>query len=281
MRKVLLCILLLMAAALAQQSSQPTEFDKALGLIADGKQKEAIPILEKLMVSQPSEQVYAQLGSSYEHEEQWDKAAATYEDGATRFPLSARLNYGAGMAHERRMEPGKAIPFYRRAVRLDPTLGYQGGGRYDPEVDALYIPVVHDHRGANSCSGRLYYTDAEMHFIVYLVVSGFGRGNDDSFKAGFDQMDYVEVDRKKGELAYDYSILTLLTNLSGPRRRIAGGEESRVDLKFVFKQPIAGYRGSAWTKNDMKFFFIEPEMGDKFVKFLESKKVRTTARSGD
>ncbi len=281
MRNILLSILLFAAAALAQQPAESPEFDKTLSLIADGKQKEAIPILERLKVSQPSEQVYAQLGSAYEHEAQWDKAAATYEDGATRFPLSARLNYGAGLVHERRMEPGKAIPFYRRAVRLDPTLAYQGGGRYDPEVDALYIPVVHDHRGANSCSGRLYYSDHEMHFIVYLVVSGFGRGNDDSFKADFDTIDYVEVDRKKGELAYDYSILTLLTNLSGPRRRIAGGEESRVDLKFVFKQPIAGYRGNPWTKNDIKFFFIEPEMGDKFVKFMESKKVRTTARSGN
>jgi len=281
MRSTLLLILLLPTLALGQQPAETNDFDKALALIADGKQKEAVPILEKLMVSQPNEQVYAQLGSAYEHDGQWDKAAATYEDGARKFPLSARLNYGAGMAHERHMEPGKAISFYRRAVRLDPALAYQGGGRYDPEVDALYIPVVHDHRGANSCSGRLYYSDKEIHFIVYLVVSGFGRGNDDSFKADFDTIDYVEVDRKKGELAYDYSILTLLTNLSGPRRRIAGGEESRVDLKFVFKQPIAGYRGSPWSKQDIKFFFIEPEMGDKFAKFLESKKVRTTARSGD
>jgi hypothetical protein len=112
-------------------------------------------------------------------------------------------------------------------------------------------------------------------------VSGFGRGNDDSFKAGYDQIASVEVDRKKGEMTNDYSILTLLTNLSGPRRRIASGEESRVDLKFTFKTPIAGYRGSPWTKTDIKFFFIEPEMGDKFIKFLENKQVRTTRRSGD
>ena len=270
---------LLVLPALAQQDK--SDMDKALELIAGGKHAQAIPMLERLMVQSPSEQVYYNLGGAYLHEKQWDKAAATYEDGASKFPLSARLNYAAGLANEQRMDPGKALPFYRRAVRLDPMLAYEGGGRYDPENDALYIPVVHDHRGANSCSGRLYYDDKGMHYIVYLVVSGFGRGNDDSFKADYSQIDLVEVDRKKGEMANDYSILTLLTNLSGPRRRIASGEESRVDLKFTFKTPISGYRGNPWTKNDVKFFFIEPEMGDKFIKFLENKQVRTTGRAGD
>jgi len=280
MRNPLLLLFLLPAMALAQQpATTSVEFDQALEKIAQGKHGEAIPVLERLMVSSPSEPVYYHLGGAYIHEKNLAKAAAAYEDGAARYPLSARLNYAAGLANEWRMEPGKALLYYRRAVALDPILGYQGAGRYDPEIDALYIPVVHDHRGANSCSGRLYYDDKKMHYIVYLVYSGWGLGNDDSFQVPFDQLQYTEVDRKKGQLAFDYSVLTLLTNLSGPRRRIASGEESRVDLKFVFKQPLAGYRGKPWTKEDIKFFFIEPEMGDRFLKFLEGKGVRTTQRA--
>ena len=264
----------------AQHEADQASFKLALELIAGGKSTEAIPVLERLMVQQPSEEVYSYLGGAYVQEKAWDKAAATYEDGATKFPLSARLNYAAGLAHERRFEPGKALHFYRRAVRLDPMLAYQGAGRYDPEIDALYIPVVHDHRGANSCSGRLYYDEKGMHYMVYLVFSGWGQGNDDSFKADYDQIDSLEVDHKQGQQNIDYSVLTLLTNLSGPRRRIGAGEEARVDLKFFFKKPIAGYRGNSWTKNDIKFFFIEPEMGDRFVKYLESKGVKIAQRTG-
>ena len=288
MRHILWVLVILSAALVASSTGQQTntasagksELDKALELIAAGKHAEAIPMLERLMVQQPSEEVYSYLGGAYVQEKAWDKAAAAYEDGATKFPLSARLNYAAGLANERRFEPGKALQFYRRAVRLDPMLAYQGAGRYDPEIDALYIPVVHDHRGANSCSGRIYYDDKGMHYVVYLVASGWGQGNDDSFKADYDLIDSVEVDRKKGQQSNDYSILTLLTNLSGPRRRIAAGEEARVDLKFFFKKPIEGYRGGSWTKNDIKFFFIEPEMGDRFVKYLASRGVKIAERTG-
>src|SRR5512135_2305913 len=200
MRHILWVVVLLWAAlgmsAAQQTKAGRSDFDQAVELIAEGKQAEAIPMLERLMVQQPTEEVYYYLGGAYVHEKTWEKAAATYEDGAARFPLSARLNYAAGLAYERRFEPGKALQFYRRAVRLDPMLAYQGAGRYDPEIDALYIPVVHDHRGVNSCSGRLYYDDKGMHYIVYLVFSGWGQGNDDSFKADYDVIDHVEVDHK-------------------------------------------------------------------------------------
>ncbi len=58
----------------------------------------------------------------------------------------------------------------------------------------------------------------------------------------------------------------------------AAGEEARVDLKFTFTQPIKGYRGGAWAKEEIKFFFIEPENGDRLLKFLESKDVKSTLR---
>src|ERR1700752_2023713 len=100
MRKMALLILLLSVSALAQQ---PAEIDQALEKIAQGKHAEAIPVLERLMVSSPGEPVYYHLGGAYIHEKNWAKAAATYEDGAARYPLSARLNYAAGLANEWRM----------------------------------------------------------------------------------------------------------------------------------------------------------------------------------
>ena len=112
------------------------------------------------------------------------------------------------------------------------------------------------------------------------MVSGAGPGNDDSFEVPYTQIEQVEVDRKKGDQMQDYSLITLLTNLSGPRRRLASGEQSRVDLKFSFKEPIRGYRGNPWTKNDIKFFFIEPEMGEHFIKYLEARDVKITLRGG-
>jgi tetratricopeptide (TPR) repeat protein len=269
----------LTASGQAPPTDNP-ELVQAVQQLAEGKYKEAIDVLQRLMVGSPSEPVYFHLGSAYLLAKDYRKAAAAFADGASKFPLSARLNNGAGLAYEQMLDLGPAVTHYRRANALDPTIIYTGGGRYDPEFDAIYIPVVHDHRGVNSCSGRLYVNDQKIHFVVYIVVSGYGPGNDDSFEAPYTQISEVEVDRKKGAQWVDYYIITLLTNLSGPRRRLATGEQSRVDLKFTFKQPIKGYRGNPWTKDDIKFFFIEPELGERFVKYLEGKDLKITLRSG-
>jgi len=251
---------------------------KAIDLLAQGKRAEAIPLLEKLSAETPNEEVFYSLGHAYMAEKRYERAAAAFEDGAARFPLSARLWYNAGIAYEQGLNLAKALANYRRAVALDALIVYTGGSRYDPEFDAIYIPIVHDHRGMNACAGRLYIYPDKMHFVVYHVVSGMGPGNDDSFETPYTNISSVEVDRKKGEQAADYSIITLLTNQSGPRRRIASGEESRVDLKFTFKQPISGYRGGPWTKNDIKFFFIETESGERMMKFLETKDLKPVPR---
>lgn len=286
MRRTSLAILfaLFMTVALTASGQAPPtdnpELVQAVQQLAEGKYKEAIDVLQRLMVGSPSEPVYFHLGSAYLLAKDYRKAAAAFADGASKFPLSARLNNGAGLAYEQMLDLGPAVTHYRRANALDPTIIYTGGGRYDPEFDAIYIPVVHDHRGVNSCSGRLYVNDQKIHFVVYIVVSGYGPGNDDSFEAPYTQISEVEVDRKKGAQWVDYYIITLLTNLSGPRRRLATGEQSRVDLKFTFKQPIKGYRGNPWTKDDIKFFFIEPELGERFVKYLEGKDLKITLRSG-
>ena len=279
MKRTAFVFLLVGCFALVQHSNADSpELTKAIEQIAEGNYAAAITILLPHMGESPTEPVYYYLGSAYWHAEEMEKAAATFEDGASKFPLSARLYNAAAKVYEQQFELAKATRFYRRAIALDPLIAYTGGGRYDPEFDAIYIPVVHDHRGKNSCIGRLYVDNEKMHFVVYLVASEWGMGNDDSFILPFSGIEYVEVDRKKGQRTTDYSLLTLLTNLSGPRRRIATGEESRVDLKFVSGTGIKGYRGKPWTKKSIKFFFIEPEIGEGFFEFLESKDVQTVLR---
>jgi tetratricopeptide (TPR) repeat protein len=252
-----------------------------MDLAADGKYAQAIPILEQVVVGSPSEEAFYYLGTAYWRDKQLDKALASFQDGISKFPLSARLYNAAARIYEQRLDIAHALPAYRHAVALDPTIAYTSGGRYDPEMDMLYLPVVHDHRGVNSCVGRLYVGEDKMHYVVYIVASGYGPGNDDSFETPYSNISAVEVDRKTGERNIDYSVLTLLTNLSGPRRRLGGGEEARVDLKFSFKTPISGYRGNSWTKNDIKFFFIEPETGEAFLKFLGTKDLKINRRGGD
>ena len=275
---IVLCGLFLAFPGIACAQQGSPELLKAIDLLAQGKAAEAIPVLEKLTVDAPTEEAYFALGNAFALVNKPDRAVGAFEDGAAKFPLSARLWNGAAVVYERRMDVARAISLYRRALAIDPNIAFTGGGRYDPEFDAIYIPVVHDHRGANSCLGRIYIYPDKIHYVVYMVASGAGLGNDDSFEAPFANISEVEVDRKKGQQMYDYSILTMLTNQTSQRRRLAAGEEARVDLKFTFTQPIKGYRGGPWTKEEFKFFFIEPENGDRLLKFLESKDVKSTLR---
>ena len=275
-----LVISLFITVPVFSQQSVPAnpELLKAVDQLAAGKHDEAIATLKQLLASDASETAFFSLGTAFMNKGNLDRAAATFEDGLAQFPLSARLYNGAAISYERQMNYLKAIPLYRKAVALEPAIAYLGGGRYDPEFNAIYIPVVHDHRGVNFCSGRLYVDGEKMHFVVYHVLSEWGLGNDDSFESPFANIAEVEVDRKKGEQYVDYGLFTLLTNLSGPRRRLATTDQSRIDLKFIFRKTIAGYRGKPWTKQDIKFFFIDPDTGEQFLKFLEGHDINTFLR---
>jgi tetratricopeptide (TPR) repeat protein len=276
---IVLLVSLTAVPAIAQQAAPANpELLKAVDQLAAGKHDDAIDTLKQLLASDPTETAFFSLGTAFMNKGNFDRAAATFEDGVAQFPLSARLYNGAGLAYERMVNFPKAIALYRKAVALEPTIAYLGGGRYDPEFNAIYLPVVHDHRGVNFCSGRLYVDGERMHFVVYHVLSEWGQGNDDSFESPYTNVTEIEVDRKKGEQYVDYGLFTLLTNLSGPRRRLSTTDQSRIDLKFIFRKPIAGYRGKPWTKNDIKFFFIDPDVGEQFIKFLEGHDVKTYLR---
>lgn len=270
--RLLALVLIGISLCAAAQSAPSAEVVKAIDLLSANKANDAAKILEQQMVTAPSEEVYFYLGNAYWVMENLNKAGAAYEDGLAKFPLSARLANAAGRVAEEKFDVPHALQLYRRAVALEPQIAYTGGGRYDPENDAIYIPVVHDHRGANACVGRLYVNETGIHYVVYEVWSGYGLGNDDSFKSLFTNITGREVDRKKGENQFaDYRFIANLSGMSGPRRRIASGEENRVDIKFYFKEPISGYRGKPWTKQDIKFFFVEPEIGERFLKYLDAK----------
>jgi tetratricopeptide (TPR) repeat protein len=274
----LLCLLTALPAPAQNPAPANPELLRAVDQLAARKYDEGIETLKKLLASEPSEPAFYSLATAFMNKGNVERAAATFEDGIAQYPLSARMYNGAAVAYERQLKLKKAIEFYRKAVALEPSIAFTGGGRYEPEFDAIYIPVLHDHRGANACSGRLYVDGEKMHFVVYHVVSGWGLGNDDSFESPLSNLAEVEIDRKQGLQWADYAIIALLTNQSGPRRRIASGDQSRVDLKFIFRQPIKGYRGDPWSKPEIKFFFVEPEVGEQFVKFLESTDVKTYLR---
>ena len=251
---------------------------RATDLLGQNKYGDALPLLEKVVAQDGTEQAFLLYGNALQHEKQGDKALKVYQDGAARHPLSARLWNAIGLFHEHKFDLTNAVSAYRRAFALDASVTATAGGRYDPEFDAVYIPVVHDHRGANACAGRIYVLGDKLHYVVYHVVSGAGLGNDDSFETPFTNIAEIEVDRKKGAQAFDYSIITLITNQSALRRRISSGDEARIDLKLTFGSPIHGYRGGSWTKAELKFFFVEPESGEQLLKYLEAHNVKSVVR---
>ncbi len=253
------------------------DLSKALQAYADGDYESALSVLEHLMLESPREDTYYLFGNALFNRKDWKKAAAVYADGAIRFPLSAKLHHAAGIAYAESFQFGEAIRHYRQAYLLDPLIVNQGGARFDPHLDAIYIPAMHDHRGARNCQGRLFISETEIHFVAYLTTGG----DDDSIRIKYTDIESVEIDRKKGGGVFaftaQYSAAMLLANLRGPRRLILPDEYSRLDLKFTFKNSLPGYRGS-WKKESFKFFFLETELGDLFLNFLEQKEVRTHLR---
>lgn len=280
MKKILPIVLLIPCIVLGQESSEVRPaLRSAIHQVASGERDAAIKTLQ-LMAERGSatEVSYFILGNLYAQRKDWARAASTFVSGAERFPLSARLHNGAGEAYEEQFALTKAIRYYRQAVALDPVIIYSGGGHYDPEFDAIYTPVVHDHRRRNSCGGRLYMTEEKFHYVVYYVSSSWSRGKDDSFELRYSDLQTVEVNRKRGGQPYGFTLGALFTNPRGRRRRIANDEPSRLDLKLIPKDKIRGYRGTPWEKDSVKLFFMDPAAGEKFLALLKSRGVHTTLR---
>ena len=102
MRKTILVILCVAFATAVQAptlsgqapGTDNPELVKAVQQLAEGKYPEAIKALQLLMVGSPSEQVYFHLANAYLLAKDYRQAAAAFADGASKFPLSARLENG-------------------------------------------------------------------------------------------------------------------------------------------------------------------------------------------
>ena len=69
-------LFMLMASAVAETVLQPSPLDSAKALISQGKQKDAIPILEKIVASDPDSapQALDMMADCYDALEKWSKA---------------------------------------------------------------------------------------------------------------------------------------------------------------------------------------------------------------
>ena len=83
-------LFILMASAFAETVSPPSPLDTAKALISQGKQKDAIPILEKIVASDPDSAPHAldMMVGCYDALEEWGKAIGCLEELLTLHPNS-------------------------------------------------------------------------------------------------------------------------------------------------------------------------------------------------
>lgn len=236
----------------------------------------SIAHFKKMLEANPAQpDILFYLGSAYLKAGKFDRAAEIYRDGTAQQPLDPRFHYFLGWAFERMGDYAAAIRAYQRAVTLDPSYQSLGLGRYDALGNAIFFTAVHDHAGFKACAGRFLFDGQHIEFLPQVAI---GATKDDTFETDLSNVRKVEIDRKTSVMA-DYAIVAMIANLPttpGLRKR---GEIQRVDLKFYFKQPIKASR-SDWTKEDIKFFFVEAEYAEKLIDYLKKAGVETILRSG-
>jgi lipopolysaccharide biosynthesis regulator YciM len=93
----------------------------AYSLAASGKQKEAIPYLEKLIKMEPkSGAAFDLLGNIYDDDNQADKAVDYYKKGITGDPEYQRLHYNLAITYLRQKKYAEAEEAAINAIKLDP-----------------------------------------------------------------------------------------------------------------------------------------------------------------
>jgi len=97
-------------------------YEMSFSLYASGKPKDAIPYLEKIVVSSPDFRAGACdiLGSIYDDDNQPDKAVAYYKEGIEANPKYQRLHFNLGMTLMRQKKYTEAESSIIEALKLDP-----------------------------------------------------------------------------------------------------------------------------------------------------------------
>ena len=97
-----------------------TQYELSYTMCRSGKAKEAIPYLEKLVASNKMAQAYDLLGSTYDDENQFDKAETCYKAGIKAFPDFQRLRFNLALAYLRQKRYADAETYAIEAIKLEP-----------------------------------------------------------------------------------------------------------------------------------------------------------------
>jgi tetratricopeptide (TPR) repeat protein len=100
---------------------QTAYYEKSYTLSVDGREKEAIPVLEKLLKLNPaSGGAYDLLGTIYDDLHETDKAIGYYKTGIAEDPDYQRLHFNIAIAYYRTGKYEEAESAAFNAIRLDP-----------------------------------------------------------------------------------------------------------------------------------------------------------------
>ncbi len=100
------------------------QYEAALSLIELKENKEAIDVLNDILLYQPrydyKNLVYSLLGTAYDNDEQSEKAIEVYKEGLVLFPTSHDLYYNLGVTYQKVKKYPEAVQAYQNALIMNP-----------------------------------------------------------------------------------------------------------------------------------------------------------------
>ncbi|MFD2873209.1 tetratricopeptide repeat protein [Mucilaginibacter ximonensis] len=104
----------------ASPDSKPVLYEKAITLNIMGKHDDAIIILEKLLTSISTPNVYAALGDAYDMKGDFDKATSYYTKGISLWPKDRNLWLNLSVSYSRQKKYPQAQAAAAEAIKADP-----------------------------------------------------------------------------------------------------------------------------------------------------------------
>ena len=105
----------------APPSSPETPEVRARAAMDHGDYLLAIPLLQEALSQRPSPDTYLNLGTSYRHSRDWQKAEDILEEAAERYPEDARISIELANAYLGAGDTDSARESLQRALRIDPA----------------------------------------------------------------------------------------------------------------------------------------------------------------